>query len=169
MSEIRNKVQESSLVTIDLMDFLPKTEWKSIDIADFLDQGLILREKEFRNQLAQIDFEPYRDSYVHLYCSTEAIFPEWVFLLFTQYLFPIAEELRIGTKDEVDAQLLMDLLKKWDYEQYQNKALILKGCHQKIVQTVHLVYFYERALPFAKQIMYGEACSAVPLYKKQKL
>ena len=47
--EIVNRVSKSPLVTIDLEDFYPKGERISLDIAPWLWQGMVLKEKDFRS------------------------------------------------------------------------------------------------------------------------
>ncbi len=168
MEEIRNKIASSQLISIDIESFLPQVSWKGFDIADFLEEGFILREKPFREALKEYDFSVYSDHYAYLYCSTEAIFPEWVYLLVSQYLMDFTSHVYIGTEKEAKNQLLTESLYLKDYTEYQDKLLILKGCGQGVSTTQNVLYFFQQARPFAKSIMYGEACSAVPLYKRPK-
>ncbi len=169
MGDIRNKISDSSLITIDIESFQPDVQWKGFDIADFLEEGLIVREKPFREALKQMDFSQYAEKYAYIYCSTEAIFPEWVYVLISQYLMQFTQKIYMGNQKEVQNQLLTETLASIDYTIYQDKSLIVKGCSNGISSTRNLLYFFQHVLPYAKSIMFGEACSAVPLYKRSSV
>ncbi len=168
MKPITNKVAQSDLIAISLEDFLPSLVWKGVDIADFLEDGFLLREKKFRAQLKSWEVEKYRDTGVFMFCSSDAIFPEWVFLLLSTQLEKITPYRFIGNETEAQSQLLLQTLQTLDYTKYQDKSLIIKGCSLPFVKPEALLYFYNQCLPQAKSIMFGEACSAVPIYKKPK-
>ena len=64
MSEetIINKVAESGLVTLNLESYMPnEAEVVSFDLKSFLFMELILKEKEFRQALKQLDISVYQD------------------------------------------------------------------------------------------------------------
>ena len=81
MGGIVNRVAKSSLITIDLEDFYPTGTRTLLDIKDWLYEGLILKEKEFRNTLLNFDWQQFKDHHVALHCSSEAIIPAWAFML----------------------------------------------------------------------------------------
>lgn len=168
MTEIKNKVSNSALISLDLQEFLPNVVWKGIDIAHFLEDGFILREKPFRIALNDFDFSLFKNTYVYIFCSTKAIFPDWVYLLISQKVSAYSKNIFIGEKDTAESQLLEKILFTFDYSVYTNKSLIIKGCNSKSIKAQNLNQFYLGCLPYAKSIMFGEACSAVPLYKKPK-
>ena len=56
--EIVNKVAQSPLITFNLEDYLP-AKVEQLDIAQFLDGGYLLREKEFRASLKDFDYSPF--------------------------------------------------------------------------------------------------------------
>lgn len=76
MDKIVNKVAESKLVTIDLEDFYPSGNRISLDIKNWLFEGLILREKDFREYLKNHNWQQYQGAYVALYCGSDAIIPD---------------------------------------------------------------------------------------------
>ena len=49
--EIKNKVAESGLINFDLSTLVPKGKRIGIDLKDFLFEGLILKEKDFREKI----------------------------------------------------------------------------------------------------------------------
>lgn len=167
MDEILNKVANSALVVFDLEDFYPKENRSEIDISQWLLEGFLLKEKDFRAQLNQYNWAQYQGQNVAVFCSTEAIVPAWAAVLVTIQLAPFAKKIISGTFEDLDSALFQELLSKIDYSVYEGKSVILKGCSKKPVPMSAYVLAAQFLQPFAKSIMYGEACSAVPLFKKK--
>lgn len=167
MDEIVNRVANSALQVFDLEDYFPKQRIVELDISQWLFGGFILKETEFRDQLKQHDWTQYNDAYVALYCSEDAILPAWAYALVAVHLQPHALKVINGTKKEVLLSHYQDALNALDYQSYLNKPVILKGCSNKPVPQEVYVLATQKLVPFAKSIMFGEACSAVPLYKKK--
>lgn len=166
--EIINKVANSILVVFDLEDYYPQGIRTQIDISQWLLEGLLLKEIDFRAQLKNHDWTQYQDQYVAINCSTDAIVPAWASILVAIQLAPFAKKIINGTLEDLDASLYEELLPKIDYSIYENKPVIIKGCSKKPVPMRAYVVAAHYLQPFAKSIMYGEACSAVPLYKAPK-
>ncbi len=167
MDEILNKVANSALVVFDLEDFYPKENRSEIDISQWLLEGFLLKEKDFRAQLNQYNWAQYQGQNVAVFCSTEAIVPAWAAVLVTIQLAPFAKKIILGTFEDLDSALFQELLSKIDYSVYEGKSVILKGCSKKPVPMSAYILAAQFLQPFAKSIMYGEACSAVPLFKKK--
>lgn len=167
MDEIVNKVANSALVVFDLEDYYPIEIRSKIDISQWLLEGFLLKEKDFREQLNRHDWAQYQGQNVAIFCSTDAIVPAWAAVLVTLQLAPFAKKIITGTFEDLDAALYQELLLKIDYSVYEGKSVILKGCSKKPVPMSAYVLAAHYLQPFAKSIMYGEACSAVPLYKKK--
>lgn len=166
MDEIVNKVAQSSLQVFDLEDYFPKEEIKSLDIAQFLFEGFILKEKEFRTSLKEFDWEQYNNCLVALTCSTDAILPAWTYTLVASHLARFSKLINQGDKKQLLIVYYLKQLSLIDYSVYQNIPVILKGCSNKPVPQEVYVNAIQYLTPFAKSIMFGEACSAVPLFKK---
>ncbi|MFC4739867.1 DUF2480 family protein [Flavobacterium ponti] len=166
--EIINKVANSVLEVFDLEDYFPKQPILSIDVSNWLVEGFLLKEKEFRESLKNHDWSQYKDALVSIYCSTDAILPAWTFALVTVYLQPFASKISSGTKNDLLLSYYQDTLNQIDFSKYNQKPLILKGCSNKPVPQEAYVLAIQKLIPFAKSIMFGEACSAVPLYKSIK-
>ena len=165
--EIINKVANSALQVFDLEDYYPKGERVELDISQWLLEGFLLREKDFREYLKQYDWSQYADKYVAVFCSTDAIIPGWGFILVTTYLTPFAKKTVHGRLEDLENSLYEEILANLDYTQYEGKPVIIKGCSRKPVPTGAYLLAAQKLYPFARSIMYGEACSAVPLYKKK--
>ncbi|WP_366185614.1 DUF2480 family protein [Flavobacterium ovatum] len=168
MDEIINKVAESKLEVFDLEDYYPKGQRVQIDISQWLIEGFLLREKDFRESLKNHDWSQYQDQLVAIHCSTDAIVPAWSSILVAIQLAPFAKKIVDGTIDDLNASLYEELLPKIDFSVYENKAMIIKGCSKKPVPTRAYILAAHHLQPYARSIMYGEACSAVPLYKAPK-
>jgi len=168
MEEIINKVANSVLEVFDLEDYYPEGNRVQIDISQWLFEGFLLKEKDFREQLKNQDWSQYQDQYVSVSCGTDAIIPQWAIILVTMHLAPYAKKIINGYREDLDSALYEELLPKIDYSVYKNKPVIIKGCSKKPVPMRAYVLAAQYLQPYARSIMYGEACSAVPLYKSEK-
>lgn len=166
--EIVNKVAgNTNLITFDLEDYYPKGNRILFDIKDWLYEGLILREKDFRKQVADHDWSQYQDTYVALTCSTDAIIPGWAYLLVTSVVFPFAKKVTVGSLEIIETVLYEEIIRDLDVSKYQDKFIIIKGCANKPVPQGAYIALIQKLQPVAKSLMYGEACSSVPLYKRK--
>jgi hypothetical protein len=168
MDEIINKVANSSLEVFDLEEHYPSGIRTQIDISQWLEEGYLLKEKIFREALKNHDWSQYRNHFVAIYCSTDAILPAWATILVTVHLQPFAQKIILGKREEIDTLLYSEILNQIDYSIYRGKPVILKGCSKKPVPETAYVFAIQQLQKVAKSIMFGEACSAVPLYKALK-
>ncbi|MBF4515168.1 DUF2480 family protein [Flavobacterium sp. ANB] len=168
MEEIINKVANSALEVFDLEDYYPKGMRVQLDISQWLLEGFLLKEKDFREHLKNHDWSQYQDQYVAINCSTDAIVPAWASILVAVQLAPFAKKIVNGTIEDLEGSLYEEILSKIDYSVYKNKPVIVKGCSRKPVPMRAYILATNYLQPFARSIMYGEACSAVPLYKETK-
>lgn len=168
MEEIKNKVAESGIVTIDLEEFYQKGERVLFDIKPLLFQGQILKEKDFRDFIKAEDWNKYKDKYVSIICSADAIVPTWAYMLLSIHLEPFAKKIVFGDLEELETTLYNEVLSKIDFEGYKDKRVVIKGCSNLPVPVSAYVKLSNGLRPYAKSIMYGEPCSTVPLYKAKK-
>lgn len=167
MEEIVNRVSQSKLITFDLEDYYPKGKRELIDIKDWLHEGFILREKAFRESLENHDWEKYQDAFVALHCSTDAIIPGWAYMLIGTKLQPFVKKVMIGTLDDLETSLYQIIVENLDISSFIDKSVIIKGCSNKPVPANAYLWATLKIQTVAKGIMYGEACSSVPLYKRK--
>jgi hypothetical protein len=168
MDEIVNKVANSVLEVFDLEDYYPSGIRTQLDISQWLLDGFLLKEKDFREALKNHDWSQFQNHFVAIHCSTDAMIPAWASILVTVYLSPFAKKVVVGNFIDLETSLYQEILPTLDYSKYQDKPIILKGCSKKPVPESAYIMAIQKLQPFAKSIMYGEACSAVPLYKKNK-
>jgi hypothetical protein len=168
MDEIINKVANSALIVFDLEDYYQKGVRTEIDLAQWLLEGFLLREKDFRAALLEHDWQQYQDHFVSISCSTDAVVPAWASILVTMHIAPFATKVVSGSLEDLETSLYQDVLATIDYSSFEGKPIIIKGCSRKPVPMSAYLFAAKHLQPFARSIMYGEACSAVPLFKAKK-
>lgn len=165
--EILNKVAESSLITFDLEDLYTHGQRISFDIVSVLFEGLILREKDFREFVKNQNWSDYTNKLVNVYCSTDAIIPTWAYMLIASRISPFANKLVFGSPQKLEEALFSEAIDKVDVENYRERRVVVKGCSKIDVPASAYFEITNKLLPVVKSIMFGEACSTVPVYKKQ--
>jgi len=166
--EIVNRVANSKLVTLDLEDFFPEGERILLDISAWLYEGFILKEKEFRESVKQHDWDQYQNKYVAITCSTDAIIPSWAYLLISTALAPFAKKFVVGNLDLLENLIFQDIIAGISLEPFKGVPVIIKGCSNKQIPDSAYALMCQRLVPVVSSLMFGEACSSVPLYKKRK-
>ncbi len=164
---IVNKVSESGLITLDLEQYYPREEVVLFDLKDYLFMGLILKEKDFREALKNRDWEAYRNKYVGVTCSADAIIPPWAYMLAASYLQPVAKDVIMGDEKEVHKTIFLQNIQGIDVNEFTGQRVVVKGCGETPIGEFAYMEITKRLRPVAKTIMYGEPCSTVPIYKKQ--
>ncbi len=167
-NEITNRVENSDLIQINLDEYYPKEERVTFDLKSLLKDELVLIEKELRDFVAENDWSIYQDKYVAIICSVDAIVPLWAFMLVASKINPFANKVISGDMSDLEKAIFNDVFSKLDFTQFQDKNVIVKGCGKHPIPESVFVDFTLKLQAYAKNVMFGEACSAVPLFKKQK-
>lgn len=165
-NDIVNRVEKSGLIQVSLDDFYPKGERVVFDIKNLLHEGFVLIEKDLRAFVKQNDWSLFKDKYVAVTCSTDAIVPLWAYMLIASHLKPFAKKVVLGNKIDLEKSIFADILNQHDFSIYKDAAVIVKGCGKYPIPESVVLDFAFRLQNVAKSIMFGEACSAVPLYKR---
>lgn len=164
---IVNKVANSGLINLNLEDYYQKGERVIFDVAPFLWQGLVVKEKVFRESVNTFDWTQFNNKFVAVSCSTDAIIPSWAFMLIAIELSGITKKTVLGSLDDLEREIYIESLSLLDYSIYQDKRVIVKGCSDLPVPEMAYTYLVQKLIPYTKSIMFGEACSTVPLFKKK--
>ena len=164
---ILNRVAQSKIFTFDLEDYYPEGKRISLDIKKWLFKELILKEKEFRADLAQHDWSQYQDAYVALYCSSDAIVPGWAYMLIATKLEPYAKKTVQGDLQQLETLLYQSIIETLDVTEFEDRLVIIKGCTNRPVPPNAYLLISQKLQPIVKSLMYGEACSSVPLFKRK--
>lgn len=167
MSDIINRVAQSKLVTFDLEEYYPEGKRYVFDIKDWLFEGLILKEKDFRTKVSSHNWQQYQDGYVALYCSSDAIIPGWAYMLISSKLQPFTKNVVLGNLQDLESAIFLSIIENLDISDFEGKPVIIKGCTNKPVPTNAYLWITQKLQTVAKSVMYGEACSSVPLFKKR--
>ena len=167
IAPIENKIANSGLITLNLEDYFNAGERVVLDIKPWLFMEMILKEKEFREHVKLHDWSQYQDKNVAFICSADAIVPTWAYMLLAVNIQPFANRYVFGTIDTLNAVLYVDALQKINSEDYKDLRVIIKGCSDVPVPVSAYVEITNKLLPVVKSLMYGEACSNVPIYKKR--
>lgn len=166
MADFVNKVAESGLITIDLEEWYPKDKVLVFDLKDYLFRGMIVKEKEFREQLKATNWEQFRNHTVAIICSADAIIPSWAYMLVGAYLQPVCKHVAIGSEAEVQKQLFLQNIQQVNPETYRDQRVIVKGCGDTPIGEFAYLEITRLLRPVVRSLMYGEPCSTVPVYKK---
>lgn len=165
---IINRVQKSGIITIDLDDVSVPENLFEIDIKNWLHDELFLKEKEYRNNIINHNWSKYKNGYVFIHCSSDAIIPTWAYMLISSKIEEVTNKVVIGDLKKIYELIFDDYLNNLDYIKFTNKSVIIKGCSSEMIPISAYHKLTTKLKPFAKSIMYGEACSAVPVFKKPK-
>ncbi len=165
--EIVNRVAGSILKTIDLEDYYPTGIRTVIDIKQWLFHELILKESDFREYLKNHDWSQYDQHFVALTCSVDDIIPSWAYMLITTYISPFAKKTVVGSISNLETAIYQEIIQNLNLDAFIDKPIIIKGCANKPIPETAYIHLIERLQPVVKSIMFGEACSTVPLFKKK--
>lgn len=162
-----NKVADSGLITLDPEKYYPREATALFDLKEFLFMEMILKEKDYREKLKSYNWDPYKDKYVGVYCSADAIIPVWAYMLAATYLEPIAKDVIMGDEKELHRRLFLKNLSSINTGDFIDKRVVIKGCGETPIGDFVYLEITKLLRPVAKSIMYGEPCSTVPVYKKR--
>lgn len=165
--EIVNRVANSGLVNFDLEAYYPKGQRLLIDLKDWLFEGLILKEKDFRQAVKDYNWAQHQDHYVAIDCSADAIVPVWSYMLISNAISPYAKKVVKGNLEVLETLLFYELINALDTKPFEDQRVIIKGCSNLPIPESAYVAITNKLSPIVKSIMYGEACSSVPIYKKK--
>ena len=165
-NEIINKVAKSGIINLDLEDYAPRDIITELDLKDFLFEGLILKEKHFRESLKDHNWSSYRNNVLALFCSANSIIPMWAYMLVTSYLEKNNLINFYGNKEQVFNLLFLEVIGKIDIQKFKDKRVIIKGCGNLKIHEKIYVAITKKIQPAVKSLMFGEACSSVPIHKK---
>ncbi|WP_339658957.1 DUF2480 family protein [uncultured Polaribacter sp.] len=168
MEEIINRVANSPLKTFDLEEIYPEGKRVVFDVKDWLFEEIILKEKDFRESVSNHDWTQYKNCFVAVSCSADAIIPSWALMLVASELTPFANKVVIGDLELLETVIYQELISFLDVKDFANKPVIIKGCANKPIPNSAFAFLIAKLQPIVKSIMFGEACSTVPLFKLKK-
>ncbi len=165
---IENRVAKSGIITLDLVDFIPSGSQYVVDIKDFMQDGLILREKDFRLRIKEKDWSEFQDGFVAVSNSSDGIIPLWAYMLVSSALQPYSSFVVRGNKSHLKGALLKRSIEAIDESEYKDKRVIIKGCGKESIPESAYITITQKLQPVVRSLMFGEACSTVPVFKKSR-
>lgn len=169
MEEIVNRVANSGLLSLDLEDWLPAGPFKEIDLKPILFHGMILREQDLKDYFSNLDLNEFKGSFLNVHCSEDVILPQWIYLFISSKLNGVCQKVVWGSKTDLLNAILIDCINNLDPSEFSEQRIVIKGCSSVEVYPSVYTSFISKVQPVAKSIMYGEACSTVPIYKRPKV
>lgn len=163
-----NRVAASGLITLKPEEWWPEAPVMELDLAPFLFQGLLLREQEFRQKMKEMDWQPYQDAILCVYCSTDAIIPLWAHMLVASAAKPHVKECFLGNREAFLAYHYRQTIQAMDWSGLKDKKVVVKGCGEKEVPAAAYAALGFQLNGVVQSLMFGEACSTVPIYKNKK-
>ena len=165
--KIINRVSKSKIMTIDFNDFLGDTIFEVIDLKNWLKDEFILIESDFREKIKSFNWEVLKEKTVLIQCSNDAIIPHWAYLLISSKLTEFEIKNFMRNQNEFKNYQIIDGIKNLDEKLFIDKPVIIKGCSDISDNNYFYSLIIEKLQPIAKSIMFGEACSAVPVFKRK--
>ena len=166
-NEIKNRVADSGIVNVDLSDYAPKENILQLDLKQFLFDGLVLKEKEFRVSLKEFDFNKYDGKVVAVFCGANVIVPMWAYMLITTYLNNANAKIYFGNKNKVTQAIIKENIDSINVDDYKEKRVIVNGCSNIKLSEGLFIAITKKLQKNVKSLMFGEACSAVPIFKNK--
>ncbi|TDI75770.1 MAG: DUF2480 family protein [Bacteroidetes bacterium] len=164
---IVNRVENSAIDTFNLEDLWDGKEIVEFDFAPFLFQGVIVRERDFRDAVRAFDWESFNDQHVAIYCSVDTIIPTWAYMLIVSKLKNIAASSAVGRKEVLASNFFAAKLASFDFSDFQDRIVVIKGCNSGVVPVSAYADVTNRLQSVASKLMFGEACSSVPLWRNK--
>ncbi|VTP91532.1 DUF2480 family protein [Sphingobacterium daejeonense] len=160
-----NKVEASGIVALDLIDYKTELEIIEFDIKTLLFMEMIVKEKEFRASLSDIDLSMYKEKAVAFVCSVDAIIPPWVYMVLADVFHGNAAYFDFKDAAGVALDLWKKNLTEADLSTYQDKKIVVRARPD----IPPALYIMATALlkPLVKTLMYGEIGLPKVIYKKQ--
>jgi Protein of unknown function (DUF2480) len=165
--EIKNRVAESGLITIDLEEWIQDVTFVSFDLMPLLWQGQVLREKDLREYLKSQSSDFYSGQVIFMPIPSDVILPQWTHLLVGSHFGQHCSAFFVGSEDQAKSSYLMKLIQEMDPQLFQDRMVIIKGCTQRFITAEVQNALMMKILPVVKSLMFGEPCSTVPLYKRK--
>ncbi len=151
---IRNKVNETGIIAFDLATFKPEIEIVAFDLKPLLYMELIVKEKEFRTALAEVDFTIFNGKAVAVYCSVDAIIPQWVHMVIADKLYTETTLFKFCSEEELLHDLWESNVVNADITAYEDKKVVVRA--NPDIPVFLYMTAAKKLKPIVKSLLYGE-------------
>ncbi|WMI68132.1 DUF2480 family protein [Mangrovimonas sp. YM274] len=159
-----NKVQDNGIVTVDLEAYRPLENSLFFDIKEGLYMELLLKEKEFKAFLSEVNWDIYRGEPVAIGCTSEAIVPMWAYMMVAEKLNEVASDIDFMTSEQLDVNLWKRNILSTDFTHLSNQKVVVRQSQQ--VPSELYIAITSKLKPLVKTLMYGEAGLPKVIFKK---
>lgn len=166
METLENSVADSEIQVFNLAELWDENPVTEFDISQFLVEGLMLKEKEFREEVSAYDWTQHEEEHMALYCSTDAIIPTWAYMLIATKLKDVAASTTFGRADDLRREYYVQALDEVDWSAFEDRPVVVKGCGSEVVPEMAYVRATQKLQNVVHKLMYGEPCSSVPLWRR---
>ncbi len=165
---IENRVANSALETFNLEDHYPIGQRTTLDLSQWLFEGFILREKDFRAALKTHDWSQYQDQYLALFCSTDAIVPAWAYILVTAQLGPYVKTVVVGDLEALESHLYQAAMAQIDWSSLPRQSRHYQRLQPKTRSQKRLPLGHDRPPKSSQKrhVRRSLLCSAIVQAKK---
>ena len=101
-------------------------------------------------------------------CSNNAIIPHWAYLLISSRLKVNEISNFIGTVEDFNNFSIIKSIQNIDVNEFKEKSVVVKGCSNLANKNYYYSLIIDKIQNKVKSLMFGEACSSVPIFKKKK-
>ncbi|MDM1408820.1 DUF2480 family protein [Myroides sp. DF42-4-2] len=151
---IHNKVTASGIIAFDLLAYKPTVEVVGLDIKQLLYMEMIIKEKEFRIALAQLDFTAFYQKAVAVYCSVDAIIPQWVYMVLADKLYDQAAHFKYSTVEALTLELWESQVQQADLTPFKDQKVVVRA-NPDIPDSLY-IEASKVLKPVVKSLLYGE-------------
>ncbi len=163
---IVNRVAKSAIETLDLAAIAGPLDVVALDLAPLMHRGLVVREKEFRAAVAGLDAEAFAGRHVAIGVPDGALMPAWAVMLVAARLAPVAASVAVASAEARRDTLAAERVRAYDWAQHAGKSVVLKGCGTGELPLDAFAQATIALQSVAAKVMFGEPCSAVPVWRR---
>lgn len=156
---------QRGLLSLDLMDFYPSIKVVELDVSTFFYNGLIVKEKEFKESLAKWDPSIFKQQAVALVCKADTIIPTWVYMMLSEKLHANAAYFDWKDKTSLTIDLWKLNIQEMDYSTYYQKKVVVNA-NPAIPPAIYLVASNCLA-PIVQSLMLGDIGLPKVIFKRK--
>ena len=163
---IVNRVAQSAIEPLDLAAIVGPLDVVVLDLMPLMHRGLVVRETEFRAAVAGLEPGAYAGRHVAITVPDGALVPAWAVMLVAARLAPAAASIAVASAEARRDTLAAERVRAYDWAQHAGKSVVLKGCGTGDLPLDAFAQATVALQSIAAKVMFGEPCSAVPVWRR---
>jgi hypothetical protein len=89
----------------------------------------------------------------------------WAYFLITAKITDVSRKIVFGNSEDLEVLLMHNAIQTYDFSELFGKRVLVKGCSDEKIPENAYIELVEQLKPIVKSLMFGEACSNVPIFK----